>query len=328
MVLHDQQFHRLGHVVSEARRILLLNPERGDGDSFGSTLALAAFAEKQRKPVTVFSLRANRAFSFLPGFFNILDDPTKIDLRAYDLIITCDFADPLMTGIADMLQKVDRAKTAVVNIDHHPTNQRFGTFNILDPQSAATCEIVYTLFERERWPIDRDVATCLLTGILTDTNIFTNRNTTYRSLEIASKLVGRGGRMRTITDFMYRNKSVGALKLWGKALTRLQHNLVNGLVTTFITQQDLAECGVDDDAAAGVANFLNNLEGAKAVLVLRELGDGRIKGSFRTTGDEVDVAKLAAEFGGGGHRRAAGFTMKGRIQLGQNTWRVIGSTEN
>lgn len=323
MALHDQQFHRLGTLLHEARNTLLLNPERGDGDSFGSTLAIASMVTIWRKRATVFSLHANKAFSFLPGFFRVVDDVTRVDLKTFDLIITCDFADPLMTGIADPLQKINRAATAIVNIDHHPTNQEFGTFNIIDPQSAATCEIVYTLFELERWPIDRDIATCLLTGILTDTNIFTNRNTTYRSLEIASKLVGKGGRMRTITDFMYRNKSVGALKLWGKALTRLQHNPTNGLVTTFITQQDLAECNVDDDAAAGVANFLNNLDGAKAVLVLRELGDGRIKGSFRTTGDEVNVADLAAEFGGGGHRRAAGFTLKGRIQLGHNTWKVV-----
>ncbi len=321
---HTELYAKVGEHLDRAQHVLLLNPEGGDGDSFGSTLAFANHLAQRNKRYAVLSHRAVRKmFTFLPRFEEVRTNATELDLLAFDLIIGVDFADTKMTGIEKQLRALDRTRCPVVNIDHHPTNTQYGDINIVDPQSAAASEIVFGLFHHHGWHIDKHIATCLLTGIMTDTSNFSNRNTTKRSLEIAATLLRHGARMRTITDFTYRNKTVGALRLWGKALARLQHNADTGLVTTFITQQDFAECGVGEEAAGGVANFLNKLEGAKAVLVLRELDDGRIKGSFRTTGDEVNVAELAGAFGGGGHRRAAGFTIKGRIQEVDGVWKVV-----
>ncbi len=320
---HAPLFTQIDQAITDAGRILLLNPERGDGDSLGSTLAFAHRLQELDKPHDIFCYGLHTGYAFLPRFEEVQSDPDILDLSLYDLIITTDFADPRMTGIHDRLASLDREKTRVINIDHHPTNFQFGDINLVDLQSAATCEIVHDLFVELGWAISRDTATCLLTGVLTDTGIFANRNTTDRSLHIAAQLLALGARMRLITDFIYRNKSIGALKLWGKALTRLQYNKDTGIVTTFLTINDMEECGVDDDAAGGIPNFLNALDGAKAVLVLRELGDGRIKGSFRTTGDEVDVAELAAKFGGGGHRRAAGFSIKGRLAPVNGVWQVV-----
>lgn len=321
---HTQHFTAIGEHIDRARHILVLNPEGGDGDSFGSSLAIANHLAKQGKSYTVFAKRAARkTFGFLPRFDEVIDDPAKLDMTHVDLIFSVDFADPEMTGIADVLAKRDVGRVPWINVDHHPTNLRFGTINVVDHTSAAAAEVVYELFQHHHWAIDQHIATCLLTGILTDTSNFANRNTTDRSLDIAAKLLGFGARMRTITNFTYRNKSVGALRLWGKVLDRLQHNKETGLVTTFVTQQDLDECHVDEEATGGIANFLNRLDGVKAVLVLRELDGGRVKGSFRTTGDDVNVSELAGKFGGGGHRRAAGFTIKGKIANVNGAWQVV-----
>lgn len=320
----SQHFTAVAEHINNARNVLILNPEGGDGDSFGSSLALANYLFGIGKNHTVFAKRAaRRTFSFLPRFEHIASDPAMLDLASYDLMISVDFADPAMTGIMDILAQRNQEKLPWINIDHHPTNLNFGSINIVDPHSAAACEIMYTLFDRHGWRIDKHIATCLLTGILTDTSNFSNRNTTNRSLEIAARLLLHGARMRRITDFTYRNKTTGALRLWGKVLDRLQPDPETGVMTTFIAQQDLEECRVDDEAASGVANFLNKLEGSGAVLVLRELGDGRVKGSYRTTGDDINVAELAGKYGGGGHRRAAGFTVKGRIANVNGSWRVV-----
>lgn len=317
------QFNTLSDIINGAHNILLLNPEKGDGDSLGSTLALAHHFKRKGKKHAVFSHKFTpQSHSYLPRIEYIVRHRDDLDFHSFDLIIGIDYADPKMTGIHDLLEQRSRTTTLVI-IDHHQTNDTGGDLSIIHPQSAAAAEIVFALFDHHKWPIDRNIATCLLTGVLTDSGIFSNRNTTDTTLAIAARLLAAGADMNTITHSTMRNKSVATLRLWGTAFGRLKLNPVSGLVTTFITESDMRETGADDDAASGIANFLNMLDGAKAVLVLRESGDGRVKGSFRTTGDEVDVAKLAARFGGGGHRRAAGFVIPGRIEQVNGRWKVV-----
>lgn len=319
----SQQFNKLADILNGAHNVLLLNPEKGDGDSLGSTLALAHHFKRKGKKHAVFSHNlAPKVYAYLPRIEHIVRHRDDLDFDSFDLIIGIDYADSKMTGIHDLLER--RARTAkLVTIDHHQTSETNGDLNIIHPQSAAAAEIVFALFDHHRWPIDRAIATCLLTGVLTDSGIFSNRNTTDTTLAIAARLLAAGADMNTITHSTMRNKSVATLRLWGVAFSRLQLNSTSGLVTTFITDADMRETGADDDAASGIANFLNMLDGAKAVLVLRESGDGHVKGSFRTTGDEVDVAKLAGQFGGGGHRRAAGFVMPGRIEKKDGRWQIV-----
>lgn len=317
-------FNQIAAHIDRARNILLLNPEKGDGDSLGSTLAVAHHLERQGKKHTVFShgLGKNH-YAFLPRFSHIIRHADQLDLQQFDLIIGIDYADPKMTGIHDQIQALDRSRVTVIIIDHHPTNEHFGDLNIIHAESAAAAEIVFALFDHHRWPIDRDIATCLLTGILTDTGTFSHRNTTETTLAIAARLLAAGAEMHRITQSTMRNKPIATLRLWGTAFSRLQLNTQSGLVTTFITERDMQETGADEEAAGGIANFLNMLDGAKAVLVLRESGDGRVKGSFRTTGDDVDVSALAAQFGGGGHRRAAGFVIPGKIECTNGVWQIV-----
>lgn len=319
----SHQFDKLADILNGAHNVLLLNPERGDGDSLGSTLALAHHLKRKRKQHTVFSHNlAPKTYSYLPRIEHIVRHRDDLDFGAFDVIVGIDYADSKMTGIHDLLENRSDS-TKLVIIDHHQTSETSGDLNIIHPQSAAAAEIVFALFDHHRWPIDRAVATCLLTGVLTDSGIFSNRNTTDTTLAIAARLLTAGADMNTITHSTMRNKSTATLRLWGTAFSRLQLNPATGLVTTFITDADMRETGADDDAASGIANFLNMLDGAKAVLVLRESGDGRVKGSFRTTGDEVDVAQLAAQFGGGGHRRAAGFVVPGKIECVNGVWKVV-----
>lgn len=307
--------------IHRARRVLLLNPEGGDGDSFGATLAMAHFCARAKIPYDLFAFQASRArYGFLPRFSEIIADPKHIHLSAYDCIVACDLAHLGLTGIAEVLSSLRRPEVTIINIDHHATNGQFGDVNIVDPNSAAACELVYELSRVARWTIDADAASCLLTGIVSDTGMFAYRNTTERTLAIAAHLLRYGARMNVITAFAYRRKSIAMLQLLGTALTRLAHDAKTGLVTTYLTLDDFSRLGVDEGATEGIANFLNILGDEKGIVFLKELPGNKVKGSLRTMNDDIDCATLAQRFGGGGHRRAAGFLIDGTIEDARRVW--------
>lgn len=245
----------------------------------------------------------------------------------YDVVVIFDTGDIKRTPLAAELIRRDPTKTVVLNIDHHPTvteweGQSAVDHNFIDLSAGATTEMIYKLMAHLKIPIDHHAATSLLTGILTDTGHFSNQGTSLDSMDIAAHLMARGARHRLITDATMRNKSIGTLKLWGRALARLRLNPATGVASTFITQRDRAECGVDSKAATGISNFLNTLSEGRVALVLQEEPGQVIKGSLRTTRPDVDVADLAAAFGGGGHAKAAGFKLRGRLEETADGWRV------
>jgi phosphoesterase RecJ-like protein len=168
------------------------------------------------------------------------------------------------------------------------------------------------------------MATCLMTGLVTDTGNFTNLGTTASAIEVASKLLLHGVDLRAINKRTMHHRPLPVLKLWGRALERLRRD-AHGVVTTIITQQDLIDCGTTESDIEGVANFLNNLDSdteARVVMVLSER-DGQVKGSLRTKHPLIDVAKFATVLGGGGHTKAAGFSVPGHLEEHGNGWLIV-----
>jgi len=323
---HHHFAHTFARYVRGADRVLLTITKNPDGDSIGSMLAAAHAVRHLGAAVDCFTPDP------IPSMFHYLtnDQPIVRDLpqsiHAYPLIVIFDTGDIKRTPLADELIKRNPQKTVVINIDHHPTvtdyrGQSAVDHNFTDTTSAATTELLYKMFEIIAIPLDHHVATSLLTGILTDTNHFANLNTTTESFNIAARLMAKGADHRTITQATMRNKSLGTLQLWGRALSRLKINRRNGVVSTVITLHDLAECQVDKEATTGIANFLNSLGEGKIALVLQEEPGNIVKGSFRTTSD-LNVADIAEKFGGGGHAKAAGFTIPGQLVKTKNGWRV------
>jgi phosphoesterase RecJ-like protein len=234
-----------------------------------------------------------------------------------------DAGDLRFAGIADLVAAMPR-RPFILNFDHHATNERFGDVNVLDVTASSTAEVVYNFFRDCGKDIDKAIATCLLTGILTDTGNFSNPATSKSSLEAASDLLGRGGKIQEVANRLMRNKSMESLRLWGDVLSRLKYNEKLGVASTVIFNKDLEREGVEDEQIEGVSNFLNNFLDVKIVLVLRELPGGLVKGSFRTA-ENVDVSLIAKVLGGGGHKKAAGFTVPGRVIETPEGWRVIDS---
>ena len=312
---------QLTRLVARSNNILLAS-HANCGDATGSVVACYLALTRLGKKVTpCLPAPVPRSFSFLPKTELIITDLKNINLVDFDLLLCVDAGEPAMTGLGDKFTNRP-ADLTIVDFDHHLTNPGYGDLNIIDKGSGATCTMLYEWFQFAGFEVDRKISTALLTGILTDTGTFANPATNEHSLQIAGHLLLQGASVKKVLDAVVNNKSLAELKLWGKAFERLREHPTLGLVSTVITQADLVELKVSNEAIEGVANFLNDLSGYRAVLVLKEQSDGTIKGSLRTTREDVDVSAMAKMFGGGGHRKAAGFTVKGSLVETEQGWLI------
>ncbi len=235
---------------------------------------------------------------------------------SYDLIITVDCAElsqlrSIYENNIEMFQKIP-----VVNIDHHISNAHYGKINHVDIMAASTTELITPMLEQlskehDMKLIDENVATLLLTGIITDTGSFQNANTTPKSFEVASDLIAYGARQQEIIQCIYKTKQLSQLKLWGRVLTKIQTDEKYRVVWSALSQQDFRDTGsVEDETGDIIDELMTNAPGAEIVVLMKERKDSSISVSVRTTSAAIDSSKIAEHFGGGGHTQAAGFRIK------------------
>lgn len=305
------EFARLFTLIQQAQRILLVADGKPDGDSLGSSSGMLNWLLREGKDVSAFcAAPIPAAFSYLDNIHRYTLEPV-IFQEKFDLIMTFDAGDLRHCGIDQILPKAPKGYV-LVDIDHHATNARYGDLNLVFTTACSTAEVVYRFFDELQIPLDSKIATSLLTGIFTDTSTFANAATTVEGMEAASALCAAGARKTEILNKLFKNRSIDGLKLWGLALSRLKHHQKFDLVSTYFLHADLIVPG-SEDAVEGISNFLNATCGnADTILVIRELPDGRIKGSMRSA--KRDISRVCKLFGGGGHKKAAGFTITGSLQ--------------
>lgn len=308
MIQAAKQIHQ--H-LEKAKKIAIIPHQNPDGDALGAASAFCHYLRNLGKSAHIFCVTpANDKLSFIPKHSELSTNPAIFLDPELDTVVVLDSGDLRYAGVSGYLQ--NHAAT-IINIDHHNTNEHYGRYNLVLPTTSSTCEVLYHYFYHNHIAIDNAMATALLAGLTTDTGNFQNSATTASALKVGGQLLRSGGNLKSVYDGTVRNKSVDTLKLWGKVLSRLEKNEDKGITYTFVTQEDLAECQVPDNESEGIANFMNNLEDTKISLILKETVDGKVKGSFRTTKDDVDVSAMAKKLGGGGHKKAAGFTTDGPI---------------
>ncbi len=307
--------------LAAARRPLLVAHKKPDGDTLGAMMAVYIFLRENGREAHAFCIDVPaRAYAYFPRIKEVQTSAETFRDERIDLVCIFDAGDLKYAGIEELVNGMP-GRPFLMNFDHHVTNLRYGDLNLVVTDASSTAEVVHNFFRANAVEPTRAMATCIMTGILTDTSNFSNPGTTARSLEIASELLLKGASIQEITRRLMRNKPVEALKLWGLALERLRWNPATGVATTVLWQNDFKRHPVDDEHVEGLSNFLNRLLQAGVVLVLRELPGGKIKGSYRSA-SEVDVAELAKKMGGGGHRKAAGFTVDGRIVEKPEGWEI------
>ncbi len=246
----------------------------------------------------------------------------------YDLIITVDCAE--LTQLKGFYENNVELfhQIPVVNIDHHISNAHFGKVNYVDIMASSTTELILPIFEEialqnKEDIIDEDVATLLLTGIITDTGSFQNANTTPKAFDEAAKLVAYGARQQEIIQNIYKTKQLSQLKLWGRVLSKIQTDEKYKLVWSVVSQQDFKDTDSSENETGDIIDeLMTNAPGAEVIMLMKEREDGSVSISLRTTNSAVDAAEIAEKFGGGGHTQAAGFRV-GDKDLRQAEYDVI-----
>jgi len=236
-----------------------------------------------------------------------------------DLVCVLDAGTLSHAGVADYIDEEDRPR--IVNIDHHNVNDQYGIINLVESKASSTSEVIYRLVKSFGMRFNPESATSLLTGIITDTSFFVNAATSTETMAAAGEMLGSGAEYNKIYRRLFKNKSLLAISLWGKALERLSFNSEYGIATTAIKLSDY-EGKEGEEAMEGITNYLCATLKVPIILALREVAGGKVKGSLRTVTD-IDVSAFAKALGGGGHKKAAGFTIDGRLEGNENGWSVV-----
>lgn len=310
------QFKKALDLINSAQKIFLTTHEGTDGDDLGSLLAVFSFLKQLDKiPLVVIKGGVPNNLIFLPGSNVVQSELSSIDA---DLIIVFGCNKIERTGLAQ-LQNTDKL---IINFDHHPDNANFGTVNVVDPETAAVAELVYYFLKFAEAEIDKDMATCMLTGIFTDTGGFKHANTSAEALEVAAELLKKGARIDKIAIQTMGKKRPQAVKAWAKGLENARFDAEKKMVFSVLTEEDLKEIGATDDDLEGFVELLNNMPQARFALLLRQDGD-TVKGSLRSEpSKQVDVSKIAKSFGGGGHKLASGFKVQGKLVKDGENWQI------
>ncbi len=304
-------FRAMLQKITQSKNIFLTS-HKNCPDATGSVCALIDFLNEQRKNVYPYlASPVLKNFRYIPGSGTI---KTEIpELSNYDLFLILDAGDLKQTGVKEQLEEVRRLglDQCIINIDHHKTNDYFGHINIVDKDASSTCEMLHSFFEEIGAFVSPSAAECLLTGIIGDTGNFTNAATTKKSLKIAASLISQGANIfQIIQNIVSAEASINTLRLWGAIFERLTYNKKYDIAVSYVLQKDLTECKASEEAVEIVSNLLNYINGIKAGILIKETREGAYKVSMRSTNDSVDLAILARVAGGGGHKKAAGFTVR------------------
>jgi len=320
--------------IRSARRLLIVGHINPDGDDLASVCILKILADSWGQEAFVYcDGRQPEELSFLPQVSAVLDSKKQLLLALgekedsdwldrFDLMIVLDCGSIERTNLDPEIR--GRKIAEVIEFDHHQKVSDYADLEIRAPEKSSTAELLYDFLAVNKIAIERDLATCILTGIMTDTGNFLYPNAKAETLAIASKMLAKGVNANRIIAAVLQNKKIITLKLLSRALDNLRINYQQGIAVSVLRPEDFQEIGHDFPAEAfdEIVAVMANLSEVKAVLLLREYEAGKIRGGWRSKPGGLDVSELAKHLGGGGHKHASGFQISGHIVWKNNFWRI------
>ena len=292
-------------LVEKKDRFAITSHVRPDGDSLGSSLGLYWLLRALDKDVEV-TMRdtAPHAYQQLPGAAAIRVTPA-VD-RPYDAVFVIECSDIDRPGLIDL------EKQFVVNIDHHSTTELFGTINWIDSTASAVGEMIYNLCKATGVRVTKEIAECVYTALLTDTGSFHYSNTTERTFKIASELVRTGVKPAKTAEAIFGSYQWPKIELLSRVLATAKRDETGHIAWMEQTLEMQEQTRASEEDAEGFVNYPLSVAEIEATALFKECSPGVYRTSLRSKGD-VNVAKVAEQFGGGGHRNAAGCTLKGNL---------------
>jgi len=293
-------------LVEKKDRFAITSHVRPDGDSLGSSLGLYWLLRALDKEVEV-TMRdmAPHAYQQLPGADAIRVTPA-VD-RPYDAVFVIECSDIDRPGLIDL------EKQFVVNIDHHSTTALFGAINWIDSTASAVGEMIYNLCKATGVRVTKEIAECVYTALLTDTGSFHYSNTTERTFKIASELVRTGVKPAKTAEAIFGSYQWPKIELLSLVLATAKRDETGHIAWMEQTLEMQEQTCASEEDADGFVNYPLSVSEIEATALFKECSPGVYRTSLRSKGD-VNVAKVAEQFGGGGHRNAAGCTLKGNLE--------------
>lgn len=291
--------------INKAKDIVILTHENPDGDAVGSALAMYLTLKKMNKEVDVIIPEYSNVFKFLPGAESIKKEGKE---TPYDLAISVD-----VTGIKRLngFSKYFENAVTKVQIDHHEVNDMFADYNFVNPASPACAQILILVIEQLGVEIDKQIGTCLLTGIITDTGGFKYEGVSAETFEFASWLLAKGVNVSDIYKRVLQVKSRANFELRKLIMDRMEFLHDNKITFTYITSEDMQKVKAMPGDHEGLVEVGRDIEGVEVSIFLRQTEKG-YKASLRAN-NYVNVSDVALLFNGGGHMRAAGCDMAGDL---------------
>ena len=307
-----QQFQKINELLKNARKVLIASHQHPDPDAIASVLTFHyVFKKRNLESLPYLPDYPSRNLSFLPGFFEIQNEINSFEP---DVLLCLDYGDFKRLRLPEHILAKDNC--SIITIDHHLESDQRGKVKILEPEFSSTAEILYHWLKYEDIEINKDIATCLLAGIFSDSGGFCHVSTSANTLNIVAELLLKGVSLVKIArQTMNFSKSLHLSQAWGQVLSRTQLDQRTGLAYSWLTIEDLQRfgCGLAD--FDGMANLISTSSSLNLGLFLVEYEKGKVKGSLRSEPKGgKNVAEIVKSLGGGGHSYAAGFQQEGSIQ--------------
>lgn len=304
-------YSKLNDIIKSSKNILIISHVNPDGDTLGSMCGLyCAILENFKKKCDMVAIsKIPDVYSYLPHLSDVKNVDYLDKSREYDLVINVDVA--ALDRACDAKILFEKAKFTV-NIDHHKTNNAYGNLNFINPDASSTGEVLFGCFENMNWKVNLDCAICLYTAILTDTGSFRFDNTKPSTFEVASKLVEIGVQPSDIYKKVYESDSKTLVMFQAHCISKAKFLEDDKIAYTLVYKKDMEKFSAGDDCMEGLTEKLRAIVTTRIAFVAKEMKSGGTKISMRSK--FADVAEICSVFGGGGHRLAAGCTIKAPVE--------------
>ncbi|MEA2015350.1 MAG: DHH family phosphoesterase [Actinomycetota bacterium] len=308
-------YSQVSEVIDNNKDFIIITHANSDGDSLGSQEALYQLLLLLKKNVvSVCESELPYQYGFLPDYNEIKSDLEWIEGKNKDYVCFClDCADEYRMNID--FKKIKESSKLIINIDHHHNNTNFGNINIVDTQKSATAEILYDLISTfYKNLMNKDIALGIYIGILTDTGNFQYSNTNYRVHEVVSELLKFDLDLGKIHKSIYESEPLERFKLMQLVLQRIGYVESLGLIYSYVLNRDFQKLNLPLSAQDGLINLLRSAEKVRVAALIKQIEKGKFKISIRTSDNNINLFDVASRFGGGGHKKAAGYADKGSLR--------------
>ncbi len=323
-IIEEKDLTNLQKYLDTSPKMIVLAHGNPDGDTLGGALSVYIGFKNAGYDIDIACIDGvPDKYKFLSQSNEVLSD---FDENIYDAVIYVDCGHQKMVKFNETKPRIISDEMVKINIDHHASNSHFGEINFVPLDVCSSTEVVYHLLKELVIKITPQIATALLLGVYTDTGSFMHQNTTPSSYLIGSDLLKLGANLTQIAKNVFRSYDIKTLKLWGKVLENL-HVTADGAAIVGIKKKDYESIGATRADLEGVIDYVNSLPEADYSVLLSEDEKGNVKASLRTRKEDIDVKALAEKFGGGGHVKAAGFTIADGHLEKEIKWKIVTEKE-